>query len=81
VRDALVILGNLDEAARVLMGELDDPMFRTEALHSMQRFSSGTKTLQPPRWEANWKQLRERPDVKAAVARVGRVFDYDLPPQ
>ena len=81
LRAALVVTGNLDEAARVFIGELDDPMFRGAALHGLQQFSSGSKTQVPPRWEANWKRLQERQDVKAAVARAGRVYHYDLPVQ
>jgi hypothetical protein len=73
--------GNLDDAARVFIGELDDPTFRTAALHQLQRFDHVPGALAPERWETYWKQLKARPDVKAAIAKYGRIQSYDLPPQ
>jgi tetratricopeptide (TPR) repeat protein len=81
LRDGFVLSGMLDDAARIFIGELDDPMFRTSALHALQKFDSVPGVLSPERWETYWKQLKARPDVKAAVAKYGRVQSYALPPQ
>jgi tetratricopeptide (TPR) repeat protein len=82
LREALVMRGLLDDGAKAFIGELDDPMFRSDALHEVQEFdvvSGGTSG--PERWNNNWKQVLARSDVKAAIARYGRTQRYALPSQ
>jgi hypothetical protein len=80
LRDGFVLTGLLDEAARVFIGELDDPTFRTSALHAVQQFDDVSSGLTPARWETYWKRLLARSDVKAAIAKYGRVQRYHLAP-
>ncbi|HEX4383739.1 MAG TPA: hypothetical protein VH083_12340, partial [Myxococcales bacterium] len=77
----LVFAGKLDEAARVLVSRLDDPESRGEALMSLQEL---TELPRPPggaskRFDANWKKLIARKDVRDAVAAVGHIERYELP--
>lgn len=81
LREGLVLAGLLDEAAQVFIGELDDPMFRSAALHEVQKFDDVPLGLAPARWLSYSKQLLARADVKAAIARYGRIQTYALPPQ
>lgn len=76
--DALLLLGRLDEAAAQLIAELDDPDRRGDRLAQAQ------DTLQAPeydgnrRWRASYRALLARPDVHAAIERVGRIERDDV---
>jgi tetratricopeptide (TPR) repeat protein len=77
----LLVVGKFDEAARVLIAQLDDPLQRAEALHSLQDFKRGPEPPSSRKRTANWKKLLARQDVKAAVARVGKIEHYEFPAQ
>jgi tetratricopeptide (TPR) repeat protein len=84
LREGLVLAGLLDDAAQIFIGELDDSQFRTSALHEVQEFDpilSAGRASTPARWLTYWKRMLARPDVKATIARYGRVQSYPLPPQ
>jgi beta-barrel assembly-enhancing protease len=81
LREALVMRGLLDDGAKVFIGELDDPMFRSAALHEAQEFDAGSGDASPARWNKYWKEVLARPDVQAAIARYGRSQRYALPSQ
>lgn len=76
--DALVMLGRLDEAAALLIAQLRDPDLRG------YRLAQAQDTLHAPefdgnrRWRANRDALFARPDVRAALERVGRIERYDV---
>jgi tetratricopeptide (TPR) repeat protein len=75
---ALIKLGRLDEAAAVLIGRLQDLRYRSDALAELQGFYSPPG---PPRAKPDagyWSKLIERPDVKAAIDRVGRIESFDF---
>lgn len=76
--DALVEAGDLDTAAAVLTAQLESADDRAEVLYKLQDFKD---LPTPPAYAAvlaNWKVLIARPDVQAAVARVGRISKVDL---
>jgi beta-barrel assembly-enhancing protease len=82
LREALVMRGRLDDGAKAFIGELDDPMFRSDALHEVQEFDAVSGGVSgPERWNNNWKQVLARPEVEAAIARYGRSQRYALPSQ
>lgn len=76
--DALLRTGRSDEAADHLVGRLDDPARRADALLDLQRFREGAPlpvdTLRRERLDA----LLAREDVAAAIARHGRVLEWPL---
>jgi tetratricopeptide (TPR) repeat protein len=70
---ALVELDRLDEAAAVLADGLRSPGERLSTLFWVQEFAV---PVVPPRlvaWRERWNALLARPDVRAAIAEVGRV--------
>ncbi len=77
-RDALLLDDRLDDAAASLIQALADPMERGAVLLQLQA------VLTPPLLPAEatllgrWDQLKQRADVQAAVARVGRIDTYPL---
>ena len=76
---ALIKLGRLDEAAKVLIERLGDLRYRSDALGELQ----DTYSLPaPPRVSSpgsgDWAKLLERKDVKAAIDKVGRIESYDF---
>lgn len=81
LEETLVTLGRFDEAAKVLIGELDDPIFRIEAMHAMQEFDEGKEPPWAITQRSTWKKMLARDDVKAAIARHGRIEHYLLPRQ
>jgi hypothetical protein len=72
LQTALFRAGREQEAAQVLIGRLEDPFERRQALLEVQDYSSAGEStferLERRRQEA-W--LR-RPDIQAEIARVGR---------
>jgi tetratricopeptide (TPR) repeat protein len=79
LQEALERTGDLDGAARVLSARLSDPVQRLDALFALQDFTSGPHSPWGATWAARRNELLARPDVKAAVTRVGRIESYDLP--
>ncbi len=76
--EALVMLGRLDEAARVLIGLLDSPKERAAILEMMQQYREVEPTPTLAKLRAQREALLARDDVKAAIERVGRRERYDL---
>jgi tetratricopeptide (TPR) repeat protein len=75
---ALIRAKDENEGARFLIARLADPNLRGDALSDVQNF---TEPLVPPRameWRTRWTALVARPDVQAAIAKVGRVEHYAL---
>ncbi len=78
LQKALVIAGRESEGAELLLSRLSDPALRAGALADSQDY------LQPPapprvvRWREQFKKLRERPDIRAAIDRVGKIDRYQV---
>jgi tetratricopeptide (TPR) repeat protein len=76
----LLAADKIDEAARVLISRLDDPKQRGEALSSLQKFPDLPEPPSSKLWGGRFKKMLERADVRAAIARVGTIETYVLPP-
>lgn len=80
--EALLVEDRLDEAAADLIARLADPETRADALRGVQQY----KEPPGPEWlmklQASRARLIARPDVQAAVAKVGRaeIFKIGAPP-
>lgn len=75
---ALVDAGDLDAAAAVLVAQLASQDDRAQALFDLQQFNELPALPGEAVATANWKALVARPDVQAAVAKVGRIAKVDL---
>ncbi|MFC3069281.1 hypothetical protein [Phenylobacterium soli] len=77
--EALLCAGDFDGAAAALVRQLEDPESRIDALAGLQAYGP-----EPNPWShrirlrAAWARLAARPDVRAALAKVGRRNAYDL---
>ena len=86
VRDApqiylgtMICVGDLDAAAAEVIAELDDPAQRLAMLYNLQDYAPDPNlTKHEAAGHAAWLAVRARPDVAAAIARVGRIESYDL---
>ena len=75
--DALLFAGRQDEAAAFFIAELDDPVSRPEMLLHFQDFAIDPHaTRRALDLHAAVLALRARPDVAAAIKRVGRIQSY-----
>ena len=81
LQDALLCTGALDEAAGLYKARLADPDQRAAALAELQDYVRPPAAT-PLQQETARRRLavRARPDVRAAIARVGRVERYNLLP-
>ncbi|MCI1105244.1 hypothetical protein MOQ29_19570 [Stenotrophomonas maltophilia] len=77
-REMLLEEGNLDGAAAVLIEQLRSPVERGETLASLQDMRTYPSLPGDVRIDAAWRALKQRADVQAEVARVGRIERYDL---
>lgn len=77
-RDALLIDNRVDEAAQVVIAQLADPLERSQMLLDLQDMRQGPILEGERDMHARWKQMEQRADVRAAVAKVGRVGTYPL---
>jgi hypothetical protein len=74
----LAAAGSSDAAARRLMTRLENPWLRTDALTQVQEFGERRQTPRGATWDARWKAVLARPDVRAAIQSVGTVGRYRL---
>lgn len=77
-REMLLEEGDLDGAAAVLIEQLRSPVERSETLASLQDMRTYASWPGDVRIDAAWRALKQRADVQAEVARVGRIERYDL---
>lgn len=69
----------LDDAANFVIAELADPQLRALALDQLQIYSpAAVQTEMQKSLQAKFAALRERPDVLAAVAKIGRINRYSI---
>lgn len=78
--ESLLVAGNLNEAAGLLTRRLKDPALRAEALADVQEYREPALSPLDRKIREGWRSLRERSDVRAAVAEVGRIEQFPLPP-
>jgi hypothetical protein len=76
--EALLLQGNKDAAAALLIHRLADPGQRLGALTDMQHYASCRKTPLDQLIARRWRAVTTRADVRAALRLVGRVRRYDL---
>lgn len=77
-RDALLTDNRMDEAAQTVIAQLADPLRRGAVLLELQDMRDGPLLPGEADYSARWKQMEQRADVQAAVARVGRMETYPL---
>jgi hypothetical protein len=75
---ALVKADRLDDAADWLITRLDNPRERLSALLEIQQYAEPPATPAQAEWRGRWKQLIQREDVQASVARVGRIEAFNV---
>jgi hypothetical protein len=74
--DSLIVVNQLDQAARVLIAQLLDKDQRQAALLSVQGFAPIPGTPRDMTLAARRRAVIARPDVRAAIDKVGRVDSY-----
>ncbi|PZP72284.1 MAG: hypothetical protein DI592_21670 [Stenotrophomonas maltophilia] len=77
-REMLLDEGNLDGAAAVLIEQLRSPLDRDDALASLQDMRTYPSLPGDVKIDAAWRALKQRADVQAEVARMGRIERYEL---
>lgn len=78
--DALLLRGQLDEAAALLIERLQNPEWRTDALVDMQHYADVVRTPMEKIIYDRWNSIAARPDVQAAVQKVGRIETFAIAP-
>ena len=76
--DALLLCGKLDEAASLLIERLQKPAWRNAALVDMQHYADVTETPTEKLIHDRWNTVTARPDVQAAMQKVGRVERFHM---
>lgn len=77
LQGALVQAGHPDEAARLLVRRLETPSLRNKALVGLQNDAERPTTSRTREWNALWKAMVARPEIQAAIAKVGKVESFD----
>jgi hypothetical protein len=76
---ALLLAGNIDAAADLLIKRLEDPAQRPAALLELQRMHEQAWPIEELDWRTQAGQLISRADVRASVAAAGgTVSDYEI---
>lgn len=77
-REMLLEEGDLDGAAAALIGQLQSTDDRNEALLDLQDMRVYPSLPSEVEIDARWRQLKQRAEVRAAIAKVGRIERYAL---
>jgi len=77
-QDALLLHGDLDEAAALLIERLGKPAWRNDALVAMQHYAEVTETPLEKLLHQRWNTVTARDDVQAAMQKVGRVETFGM---
>jgi beta-barrel assembly-enhancing protease len=76
---ALILTGQADLAAQNLIERLLDPVARQDALERVQNFAPTPHASRAEQeFDAQWRALIARPDVQAAIRKIGRIESYAL---
>jgi tetratricopeptide (TPR) repeat protein len=78
LQSALAVAGRDDEAGALLLSRLHSPQLRADALLDLQDYPEVPMTAREKEWQARWLALRERPEVRAVLAQVGKIERYPL---
>lgn len=78
--EELLYAGETDEAAAAVIARVNDPERRTQALTELQTYEAPPAPAPVMEFRARRRALLARADVKAAIAKVGRIDRYDLEP-
>jgi tetratricopeptide (TPR) repeat protein len=78
-QNALLFADEQDEAAALIVRRLADPALRIDALLQLQEYREPPHPPIEQRLRDEWRALRERADVRAAVAKVGRIEQVPMP--
>lgn len=76
--DALLLHGDLDAAAALLIERLENPDWRNDALVDMQHYLRVAQTPVQKTIHDRWNTITARPDAQAAMRNVGRVEKFHL---
>jgi len=77
-RFALIVANQLSAAAKLLVAQLRDPNQRIEALQEVQDYAEPPAPDWALQMRAREHSVIARPEVQAAIRKVGRVERYDL---
>ncbi|MDB5692965.1 MAG: tetratricopeptide repeat protein [Alphaproteobacteria bacterium] len=80
VSDLLLCLGDMDGGAAVYVRRLDDSELRAAALLRLSDYDDPPVPIPAGPLAAPLKVLKERPDVKAAIARAGGIRRFHVRP-
>ena len=80
LQQALLDANEIEEAARLLISRLQNPQQRSAALVDVQEYKQAPPTPADKLTHQRWGTLRARKDVRDAVAAVGRIEKFPLPP-
>ncbi len=75
----LVRANRLEEAAELLIQRLRNPTLRGGALDDLQDYANPPPQAQRAVWNARWREIRNRPDVRRAIDAVGRIESFRIP--
>jgi transglutaminase-like putative cysteine protease len=78
---ALISANRQDDAAHLLISRLQDPGERVDALMEVQEYEERPLPQRAAEWRRRWKAVRNRPEVREAINRVGNVSTYPLMPE
>lgn len=77
--NTMLCTGDLDGAAAEVVAQLNDPVRRMWILYYLQDYAPDPHAnARQAAIHAAWMAVRNRPDVAAAIARVGRIESYNL---
>jgi len=75
---ALISANRQDDAAQLLISRLQDPDERVDALMEVQEYKEHPRPRRAAEWQRRWKAVRNRPEVREAISKVGNVSEYPL---
>jgi hypothetical protein len=75
---ALISANRQNDAAQLLISRLQDPDQRVDALMEVQEYQEHPLPPRAAEWHGRWKTVRNRPDVREAISKVGNVSAYPL---
>jgi tetratricopeptide (TPR) repeat protein len=78
--DALLMMNDAETAAKWLIERLDDKDLRSATLLSIQEYAVPLETPRQAELATLKRALIARPDVQAAIQKVGRIDKYNLEP-
>jgi len=77
--NVLLDANDMDGAAAEVIRRLNHPYLRTPELYSLQTFRKpAAETPHSSLWAERFEALKQRPDVRAAINKVGRTASFDI---